>query len=105
MGNAFNKIFVGLLLMFLVIVPHLPFMDTYLLFIFDLIFISVLVSLGLNLLAGYAGQVSIGHAAFYAIGAYSSAIIQERFGVPFLGSMLIAAALTAAIGYIVGLPP
>jgi branched-chain amino acid transport system permease protein len=104
MGNAFNKIFVGLLLMLLVIVPHLPFMDTYLLFIFDLIFISVLVSLGLNLLAGYAGQVSIGHAAFYAIGAYSSAIIQERFGIPFLGSMLIAAALTAAIGYIVGLP-
>jgi branched-chain amino acid transport system permease protein len=62
------------------------------------------VSLGLNLLAGYAGQVSIGHAAFYAIGAYSSAIIQERFGMPFLGSMLLAAAITAAIGYLVGLP-
>jgi branched-chain amino acid transport system permease protein len=104
MGSAFNKVFVGLLLIVLVIVPHLPFIDTYLLFIFDLIFISVLVSLGLNLLAGYAGQVSIGHAAFYAIGAYSSAIIQERFGIPFLGSMPIAAALTAAIGYIVGLP-
>jgi branched-chain amino acid transport system permease protein len=104
MGSAFNKIFVGVLLILLVIVPHMPFMDTYLLFIFDLIFISVLVSLGLNLLAGYAGQVSIGHAAFYAIGAYSSAIIQERFGIPFLGSMLMAAVLTAAIGYIVGLP-
>lgn len=104
MGSAFNKIFVGLLLIFLVIVPHMSFMDPYFLFIFDLIFISVLVSLGLNLLAGYAGQVSIGHAAFYAIGAYSSAIIQERFGMPFLGSMLLAAAITAAIGYLVGLP-
>lgn len=103
-GSAFNKIFAGLLLIVLVMVPHMSFMDQYILFIFDLIFISVLVSLGLNLLAGYAGQISIGHAAFYAIGAYSSAIIQERLGIPFLGSMLIAAAITATIGYIVGLP-
>ncbi|PON18356.1 branched-chain amino acid ABC transporter permease [Candidatus Entotheonella serta] len=104
MGGAFNNIFSVVVLILLVVVPHMPFMDQYLLFIFDLIFISVLVSLGLNLLAGYAGQVSIGHAAFYAIGAYSSAIIQERLGIPFLGSMVLAAAITAAIGYIVGLP-
>ncbi len=104
MGGAFNKIFSVVVLILLVVVPHMPFMDQYLLFIFDLIFISVLVSLGLNLLAGYAGQVSIGHAAFYAIGAYNSAIIQERLGIPFLGSMVLAAAITAAIGYIVGLP-
>jgi branched-chain amino acid transport system permease protein len=103
-GNPWKKIGAGLLLALLVVTPHFPFMDPYLLFVLDLIYISVLVSIGLNLLAGYAGQVSIGHAAFYAIGAYSSAILQERLGLPFVASMVLAAAITAAVGYIVGLP-
>ncbi|MGQ4807301.1 hypothetical protein NKDENANG_00649 [Candidatus Entotheonellaceae bacterium PAL068K] len=99
-----HKVWVALLLVLLIVAPHLPLMDSYLLFIFDIIYISVLVSVGLNLLAGYAGQISIGHAAFYAIGAYSSAILQERLGVPFFASMFLAAAITAGVGYIVGLP-
>ena len=102
--SKLNRLWAGLLLIALIIVPHLPIMDPYLIFIFDLIYISVLVSIGLNLLAGYAGQVSIGHAAFYAIGAYSSAILQERLGLPFFATMILAAAITATIGYIVGLP-
>lgn len=99
-----KKIWAGLFLILLVITPHFPFMDPYLLFVLDLIYISVLVSIGLNLLAGYAGQVSIGHAAFYAMGAYASAILQERLGLPFFVTMILAAAITAGIGYIVGLP-
>jgi branched-chain amino acid transport system permease protein len=99
-----KKIWAGLLLIVLIITPHLPFMDPYLIFVLDLIYISVLVSIGLNLLAGYAGQVSIGHAAFYAMGAYASAILQERLGLPFFVTMILAAAITAGIGYIVGLP-
>ncbi len=103
-ANNGRKVWVALLLLLLVVAPHLPIMDPYLLFIFDIIYISVLVSVGLNLLAGYAGQISIGHAAFYAIGAYSSAILQERLGIPFLASMILAAAITAGVGYVVGLP-
>ncbi len=102
--NTGKKIWVGILLLLLIVAPHLPFMDTYLLFVLDLIYISVLVSIGLNLLAGYAGQISLGHAAFYAIGAYCSAILQERLGLPFVVTMGLAAAFTAGIGYVVGLP-
>jgi branched-chain amino acid transport system permease protein len=79
-------------------------MNSYLLYILDLIYISVLVALGLNLLAGYAGQISIGHAAFYALGAYTSAILQAKLGLPFLLTMVLAASFTAAVGYMVGLP-
>ena len=103
-GTVGTKILAGLLLLALVITPHLSFMNSYLLYILDLIYISVLVSVGLNLLAGYAGQISIGHAAFYAVGAYCSAVLQDKLGVPFVFSMLLAASITAAIGYVVGLP-
>lgn len=98
------RILAGLLIAALIITPHLPFMNKYLLYIMDLIYISVVVSIGLNILAGYAGQISIGHAAFYAMGAYSSAVLQEQCGLPFLVTMVLAAIITAAIGYIVGLP-
>ena len=79
------------LLIALIITPHVPFMNKYLLYIIDLIYISVLVSIGLNILAGYAGQISIGHAAFYAMGAYGSAVLQEQARLPFLVTMLLAA--------------
>jgi branched-chain amino acid transport system permease protein len=103
-GTTGTKLFLTLLLIGLLLVPHAPFMNSYLLYILDLICISVLVALGLNLLAGYAGQISIGHAAFYALGAYASAILQAQLGLPFLLTMLLAASFTAAVGYIVGLP-
>jgi branched-chain amino acid transport system permease protein len=99
-----TKLLTGLLLLGLVVTPHLPFMNSYLLYILDLIYISILVSLGLNILAGYAGQISIGHAAFYAIGAYTSAVLQAKLGWPFLLTMVLAAGFTAAVGYVVGLP-
>jgi branched-chain amino acid transport system permease protein len=61
-------------------------------------------ALGLGLLLGYAGQVSLGHAAFYGLGAYGSAILTLRFGLnPWL-AMVIAAAVTGLIAYIVGRP-
>ena len=59
---------------------------------------------GLNVLAGYAGQISIGHAAFMAVGAYSSFILYGRYGVPLIPSILIAGLISAAVGTIFGLP-
>lgn len=103
-GNSAKKILIGLLFLLLVVAPYMPFMDRYLLYILDLIYISVLVSVGLNLVTGYAGQISIGHAAFYAIGAYTSAILQAKLGWPFALTMVLAACFSAVIGYGVGLP-
>ncbi|MBW1734912.1 MAG: branched-chain amino acid ABC transporter permease, partial [Deltaproteobacteria bacterium] len=59
---------------------------------------------GLNVLAGYAGQISIGHAAFMAIGAYSSFILYGRYGVPLIPSIILAGVITAVVGTFFGLP-
>jgi branched-chain amino acid transport system permease protein len=59
---------------------------------------------GLNVLAGYAGQISIGHAAFMAIGAYASFILYGRYGVPLIPSILGAGIISSIVGVFFGLP-
>ncbi|MBV9545103.1 MAG: branched-chain amino acid ABC transporter permease, partial [Chloroflexi bacterium] len=59
---------------------------------------------GLSLLMGFAGQVSLGQAAFYAIGAYTAALLARNAHVPPVVGLVIAPLLTAAIATIVGLP-
>lgn len=63
-----------------------------------------LVALSLNLLAGTAGQVSIGHAGFLALGAYASAILTTRLQLPFLPSIVVSPAIAAAIGVLLCYP-
>jgi branched-chain amino acid transport system permease protein len=63
-----------------------------------------LAALGLNFLTGYAGQVSIGHAAFMAVGAYSSLILYGRYGVPLPLSILGGGIFASAAGTIFGIP-
>lgn len=71
----------------------------------QLVFVMIyaIVGVALNILSGQAGQVSIGHAAFLAIGAYSAAIA-AKYGVPLPIYIVLAAAFTGFIGYLVGLP-
>jgi len=59
---------------------------------------------GLNVLAGYAGQVSLGHAAFMAIGSYASFILYGRFGIPLVLSILGGGLIASIIGTFFGLP-
>lgn len=66
--------------------------------------ILAIVALGFNLLMGYAGQVSLGHAGFYAVGAYGVALLMERMGWSFWASLPVAALLSGVLAYIVGLP-
>ncbi|MBC2836847.1 branched-chain amino acid ABC transporter permease [Paragemmobacter straminiformis] len=63
-----------------------------------------LAGLGLNLLTGYAGQVSLGSAAFMAVGAFAAFNFDLRLGLPLPASMLLAAVAAAAIGLVFGLP-
>ena len=67
------------------------------------VFINGTVAVGLMLLIGYTGQISLGHAAFFAVGAYVGAVLQIR-GVPTLGALVAAGAATGIVGVIVGLP-
>jgi branched-chain amino acid transport system permease protein len=61
-------------------------------------------ALGLNILVGFTGQISIGHAAFFLLGAFSSAYISNQFPVPVFFSIPLAGIVTAIIGLIFGLP-
>jgi branched-chain amino acid transport system permease protein len=66
--------------------------------------IFVIASHGLNLLAGYVGQVSLGHAAFYAIGAYTGALMATRLGLGFWSAMPFSIGLAALAGFLIALP-
>jgi branched-chain amino acid transport system permease protein len=67
------------------------------------VMIYVIVGVALNILSGQAGQISIGHAAFLAIGAYSAAVAQ-KYGLPLPAYLVGGALLTGLVGYLVGLP-
>jgi branched-chain amino acid transport system permease protein len=66
--------------------------------------IHAIITVGLNLLMGYAGQVSLGHGAFYGLGAYTTAIMTTTYGLPIPAGMLIAVGLVAVVAYLIGIP-
>jgi branched-chain amino acid transport system permease protein len=66
--------------------------------------IYVIVALGLNLLTGYTGQISLGHAAFFAVGAYTSAVLTGKFGLSFWLALPASGVLAALLGIFIGLP-
>ena len=77
--------------------------DEYLLAQLSFVCIYAIAGVGLMLLTGYTGQISLGHAAFFAAGAYTAAILEQQ-GVGFLGVLPAAALVAAALGVVIGLP-
>ncbi len=73
-------------------------------YLLDLILINVILAVGLNIVKGFAGQVTVGHVAMMAIGAYTSAVLTTKFGLPFWLALPGAMLVTAAAGAIVGIP-
>jgi branched-chain amino acid transport system permease protein len=80
------------------------FLSDRLLTIITMIGISVISVHGLNILTGYCGQISIGHAGFMAVGAYTSAILTAKLGWPFWAALPSAALAAGIAGLIFGLP-
>jgi len=66
--------------------------------------IQAVVCVGLNLLIGYAGQISLGHAGFFALGAYGSAILTSRFGLPPLAALAASALAVGTLAFVLGRP-
>jgi branched-chain amino acid transport system permease protein len=79
-------------------------LSNYRVFQFTLVLVYAIALLGLNLLTGYNGQISLGHGAFYAIGAYCAAILMDKFGVPYWATLPVAGAVCLAVGFLFGLP-
>jgi branched-chain amino acid transport system permease protein len=87
---------------FLLIVPLT--LHEYYLSVANLVWIAVIGALGLNILVGYTGQVSIGHGAFMSVGAYTAANLANRLSSPWPVNLLAGGLMAALIGGIVGIP-
>ena len=99
-GSA--RIMLGLFLGALFTLPL--YTPGYLLDIINRIGIAVIGAVGLNILTGFTGQISLGNAAFMAIGAFSSGYLAIRFGLPFYFCIPLAGLITAISGMFVGIP-
>lgn len=69
-----------------------------------LICINIILSVSLNLINGYTGQFSIGHAGFMAVGAYTGAVMTVKLGYPFVAGLIVATVSAGLLGLLIGLP-
>ncbi len=93
----------GTLLVLLAVFPFV-FTSSYILRIAITVLMFIVLSLSLNLLIGYLGQMSMGHAAFWGIGAYTAAILSTKLNVSSLGTFLAAMLVAGVFGLLLGLP-
>ena len=83
----------------------LPFVSSnYSVFQYTMVLIYAIALLGLNILTGYNGQISLGHGAFYAVGAYVTAVLMDKFNVPYWLCIPAAGVVCLAAGFLFGLP-
>ena len=106
---AFPKKLLWVLLALAFLVPLLrplfpDVVSDYRLFLVTTMIIASIAVLGLNLLTGFNGQISLGHSAFYAVGAYTAAILMDKLDMPYWATLPIAAILSFVVGYLFGLP-
>jgi branched-chain amino acid transport system permease protein len=92
----------ALLLIALLVLPFL--LKNYRVFQLTLVIIYAIAVLGLNILTGYNGQISLGHGAFYALGAYAAAILMDQAGWPYWATLPVAALFCFSLGFLMGFP-
>jgi len=97
-----QRLWMGLFAVSLCIAPFM--LDNYWLYLACLVAINVASATGLNILTGYTGLVSLGQAAFMAVGAYTVGWMQLNLGTPFLLNIVAGGIVAAAVGLLVGLP-
>src|ERR1044071_10225361 len=89
----------------LIVLAAIPFaLKNFYIFQITLAIIYAIAILGLNLLTGFNGQFSLGHSAFYAIGAYTAAIMMENLGIDYIWTLPAAAVVCFVFGFLFGLP-
>jgi len=90
------------LMVFLALFPFL--FKNYHVYMANYIAINIIVAIGLNLLVGYTGQISLGHAGFFALGAYGTIIFMTKMYLPFILALPVSAFSAALFGFLLGLP-
>jgi branched-chain amino acid transport system permease protein len=102
-GTDFGRLWLWIGLFFLFVV--IPFISKpYTLYVINSIGIAAIAAIGLNILIGFTGQISLGHGAFFGVGAYAAAILTTFVGFPFWASVLSAGVITALVGMVFGIP-
>jgi branched-chain amino acid transport system permease protein len=102
-ATDFGRLWAGIgFALLLTVLPWIA--NPYMLYVFNMIGIAAIAAIGLNILIGFTGQISLGHGAFFGVGAYSAAILASRFNLPLLVSLPAAGLMTAMIGMIFGIP-
>jgi branched-chain amino acid transport system permease protein len=101
-GSGVTLFWFLVLLAFLALFPFL--FKNYYVYVANYMAINVIVAIGLNLLVGYTGQISLGHSGFFAIGAYGTIVLMSKLGFPFVLALPLAALGTALFGFLIGLP-
>jgi branched-chain amino acid transport system permease protein len=94
---------VAVLVLLAAIVPVAWFTD-YHLFQLTMVVVYAIAILGLSLMTGFNGQISLGHGAFYAIGAYTTAILMSSWNVPYWATLPVSAVVCAGVGFLLGFP-
>ncbi len=100
--SRFVKFWLALFFFFLLVFPFIA--NPHMLYVSNIIGFAVIGAVGLNLLTGFTGQISLGHAAFVGVGAYASAILITRLGISFWLSIPLAGLISALVGMIIGIP-
>ncbi|MFH0843925.1 MAG: branched-chain amino acid ABC transporter permease [Pseudomonadota bacterium] len=78
--------------------------SSYYIYVANYMAINVIVTVGLNILVGYTGQISLGHAGFFAIGAYATVLSMNHLHLPFILALFLGALIAAFFGFLLGLP-
>ena len=99
-----QKIRLVILVIVLLAFPFIFRENRYYLTLANQVGIAVIGAIGLNILVGYTGQISLGQGGFMAVGAYTAGILTARLGMPWWGSTIVACFVTALIGTIFGIP-
>ncbi len=97
-----NSLLIALLLAVALVLPFL--LKNFVIFQLTIVMIYAIAIMGLNLLTGFNGQFSLGHGAFFAIGAYTAAILMDQYAVSFFWTLPAAAIVSFAFGVLFGLP-
>ena len=100
--SIFVKFWLGLFILFLLFLPLVA--DAYVLYVANLIGFAIVGAVGLNILTGFTGQISLGHAAFVGVGGYTAAILMTKFNFSFWLALPCAGFVAAGAGLVIGIP-
>lgn len=102
--NLITTLMIFFLFIFGQVLINSGFIDSYILLNLVVIGINIILAVSLNLITGFTGQFTLGHAAFMAIGAYISALLTAKFALPFIAAVALGALCAAIAGMIIGIP-